>query len=40
MYNRIIGNLNSQQLFWDWSEDPKRKHLGFQISITLYTIPF
>ena len=40
MHNRVIGNLNSEQLFWAWSENPKLKHLGLQISVTLYTIPF
>ena len=30
MYNRVIGNLNSEQLFWAWSENPKLKHLGLQ----------
>ena len=40
MYNRVIGNLNSEQLFWAGSENPKLKHLGLQISVTLYTIQF
>ena len=30
MYNRAIGNLNSEQLFRAWSENPKLKHLGLQ----------
>ena len=39
-YNRVIGNLNSEQLFWACSENPKLKHSGLQISVTFYTIPF
>ena len=30
MFNCVIGNLNSEQLFWAWSENPKLKHLGLQ----------
>ena len=30
MFNHVIGNLNSEQLFWAWSENPKLKHLGLQ----------
>ena len=39
-YNRVIGNLNSEQLFWACSENPKLKHSGRQTSVTFYTIPF
>ena len=41
-YYRVIGNLNSEQLFWACirSENPKLKHSGLQISVTFYTIPF
>ena len=30
MYNRVIGSLNSEQLFWALSENPKLNYLGLQ----------
>ena len=39
-YYRVIGNVNSEQLFWACSENPKLKHSGLRISLTFYTIPF